>query len=186
SEFYRGYLKEGTFDALIVDVRFNGGGHVSQHLLTQLSQKVNAFVATRYQGIHTNPNYAIRGPIVAITNELAGSDGDIFSHNFKQMKIGPLIGVRTWGGVVGINGQYTLKDGTQTTQPEYSYYFRDVGFKVENYGTDPDIEVVQTPEGLAAGKDEQLDRAIEEILNLLAENPAASPDLKDFPDLSLP
>jgi tricorn protease len=186
SEFYRGYLKEGTYDALIVDVRFNGGGHVSQHLLTQLSQKVNAFVATRYQGVHTNPNYAIRGPIVAITNEFAGSDGDIFSHNFKQMKIGPLIGVRTWGGVVGINGQYTLKDGTQTTQPEYSYYFRDVGFKVENYGTDPDIEVVQTPEGLAKGKDEQLDRAIEEILKLLDENPAVTPEFNDFPNLSLP
>lgn len=186
SEFYRGYLKESSYDALIVDVRYNGGGHVSQHLLTQLSQKVNAFVVTRHQKHYTNPNYAVRGPIVAITNEFAGSDGDIFSHNFKQMKIGPLIGVRTWGGVVGINGQYTLKDGTQTTQPEYSYYFRDVGFKVENYGTDPDIEVVPTPEGLGKNIDEQLDRAIEETLDLLQKTPAFQPEFSDYPNLSLP
>lgn len=186
SEFYRGYLTESLYDSLIVDVRFNGGGHVSQFLLTQLSQKVNAFVVSRYQKNYLNPNYAMRGPIVAITNEFAGSDGDIFSHNFKQMKIGPLIGVRTWGGVVGINGQYTLKDGTQTTQPEYSYYFRDVGFKVENYGTDPDIEVVQTPEGLGKGLDEQLERAILEALDLLEKNPAAQPDFVEFPNLSLP
>jgi len=186
SEFYRGYIKESAYDALIVDVRYNGGGHVSQHLLTQLSQKVTAFVKTRYTKSYTNPNYAVRGPIVCLTNEWAGSDGDIFSHNFKQLGLGPLIGVRTWGGVVGINGQYTLRDGTQTTQPEYSYYFRDVGFKVENYGTDPDIEVVATPESIAAGKDLQLERGISEILQLLKANPAATADYANEPDLSLP
>lgn len=186
AEFYRGYIKESAYDALIVDVRYNGGGHVSQHLLTQLSQKVTAFVKSRYSKDHTNPNYAVRGPMVCLTNEWAGSDGDIFSHNFKQLGLGPLIGVRTWGGVVGINGQYILRDGTQTTQPEYSYYFRDVGFKVENYGTDPDIEVVATPESLAAGKDLQLERGIAEILELLKSQPAVTADYANWPDLSLP
>lgn len=186
SEFYRGYIKESVYDALIVDVRYNGGGHVSQHLLTQLSQKVTAFVKSRYTKDHTNPTYAVRGPMVCLTNEWAGSDGDIFSHNFKQLGLGPLIGVRTWGGVVGINGQYTLRDGTQTTQPEYSYYFRDVGFKVENYGTEPDIEVVATPESLAADKDMQLERGILEVLNLLKTHPAAQADYANWPDLSLP
>lgn len=185
AEFYRAYIKESIYDGLIIDVRYNGGGHVSQHLLTQLSQKITAFVKSRYSKDHTNPTYAMRGPIVCLTNEWAGSDGDIFSHNFKQLGIGPLVGVRTWGGVVGINGQYTLRDGTQTTQPEYSYYFQDVGFKVENYGTEPDIEVVATPESIAAGKDLQLERGIEEVLKLLKSKPAVTPSYENWPDLSV-
>ena len=79
--------------------------------------------------------------MVALTNELAGSDGDIFSHTFKLLKLGPLVGKRTWGGVIGIWPRHTLADGTLTTQPEFSFYFDDVGWNVENYGTDPDIEV---------------------------------------------
>ena len=75
--------------------------------------------------------------MVALTNEHAGSDGDIFSHGFKLMGIGPLVGTRTWGGVIGIWPRHALVDGSETTQPEYSFWFRDVGWGVENYGTDP-------------------------------------------------
>ncbi len=126
------------------------------------------------------------GPLVALTNEHAGSDGDIFCHSFKLLKLGPLIGTRTWGGVVGISPRHPLVDGTITTQPEYSFWFEDVGWNVENYGTDPDIDVDITPQDYAAGKDPQLDRAIQEILALLDDNPIEPPDLSARPSRALP
>ena len=186
SEFYRGFLTEIAKDGLIVDVRFNGGGHVSQHILKVLAQKPLGVDLTRYQGTMIYPSYASRGPIIGLTNEHAGSDGDIFSHSFKMMKLGKLIGKRTWGGVIGINSQYSLRDRTMVTQPEYSYWFNDVGWNVENYGTDPDIEVEITPEDYQAGRDPQLDRAVEEALLDLKIKPAYAPELGQFPNLSQP
>ncbi len=89
--------------------------------------------------------------MVALTNEHAGSDGDIFSHGFKLMQIGPLVGTRTWGGVIGIWPRHTLVDGTETTQPEFSFWFKDVGWGVENYGTDPDDRGRQRAAGCRGG-----------------------------------
>jgi len=187
AEFYRHYVTESGFDGLIVDVRFNGGGHVSGHLLKILAQKVLGFDQSRWSGVEVYPNSAVNGPIVAITNEQAGSDGDIFSHSFKLMNLGKLIGKRTWGGVIGIDGKYMLKDGTITTQPEYSFWFKDVQWGVENYGTDPDIEVEITPEDYKAGLDPQLERAVEECLKDIKKNPPLKPDLaKDRPNLRAP
>jgi tricorn protease len=124
--------------------------------------------------------------MVALTNEQAGSDGDIFSHCFKLLGLGPLLGKRTWGGVVGISLRERLTDGGITTQPEYSFWFKDVGWKVENYGTDPDIEVDIRPEDDVAGRDTQLERAIAEALKLLAEQPPKRPDFGQRPRLTLP
>jgi tricorn protease len=124
--------------------------------------------------------------MVALTNQWAGSDGDIFSHVFKLMKLGPLIGKRTWGGVIGIWPRMPLADGTITTQPEFSFWFQDVGWRVENYGTDPDIEVDVTPQDYAQGKDPQLERGIEVILKRLEESPPVRPEFKDKPKLPLP
>jgi tricorn protease len=124
--------------------------------------------------------------MVALTNEWSGSDGDIFSHTFKLMGLGPLIGTRTWGGVIGIWPRDPLVDGSITTQPEFSFWFRDVGWGVENYGTDPDIEVEIRPQDYAAEDDPQLERAIGEIKALLAEHPPEPPDFGDRPKLSLP
>lgn len=186
AEFYRYFLEEYCRDGLIVDVRFNGGGHVSQHLLKILAQKPVGLVETRYSTWESYPSYAVRGPIVAVTNEFAGSDGDIFSHCFKLMKLGKLIGKRTWGGVIGINAQYSLRDKTIVTQPEYSFWFQDVGWGVENYGTDPDIEVEYTPEDYKAKKDPQLLRAIEEALKDLRKKAAFSPQIKEYPNLAAP
>jgi tricorn protease len=124
--------------------------------------------------------------MVALTNEWSGSDGDIFSHAFKLMELGPLIGKRTWGGVIGINARDSLVDGGVTTQPEFSFWFRDVKWGVENYGTDPDIEVEMRPQDYVTGRDPQLERAIEEIQKLLAERPPKPPDFGERPKLSLP
>jgi tricorn protease len=123
---------------------------------------------------------------VALNDEFAGSDGDIFSHCFKLMKLGVLVGKRTWGGVIGISTRYSLVDGSRTTQPEYSFWFKDVGWGVENYGTDPHIQVERKPQDYADGKDPQLDRAIKEIMKQLEKNPPEKPDFGGKPDLSLP
>jgi tricorn protease len=186
AEFYRYFLAEFSYDGLIVDVRFNGGGHVSQHILKILAQKPVGLGEARYSTRTYYPHYAVRGPIVAVTNEFAGSDGDIFSHSFKLMKLGKLIGKRTWGGVIGINMQYSLRDKTSVSQPEYSHWFQDVGWGVENYGTDPDIEVEYTPEDYKAKRDPQLLRAIEEALKDLRKNAAYNPQIKEYPNLAAP
>ncbi len=186
SEFHRNFLSEIRHEGLVIDVRYNGGGHVSQHIIKTLAQKILAFNLSRYHGESRYPSYAVPGALIAVTNEHAGSDGDIFSHAFKLMKLGPLVGKRTWGGVIGINSQYRLKDGTLTTQPEYSFWFKDVGFAVENYGTDPDVEVDILPQDWASGKDPQIDKAIDIALADLNQNPPIKPDFSKRPDLSRP
>jgi tricorn protease len=186
AEFHRGYLTAVDCDALIVDVRYNAGGNVSQLILEKLARRRIGYDLSRWGGLLPYPFESIAGPIVALTNELAASDGDIFSHSFKLLKLGPLIGKRTWGGVIGISPRHALVDGTMTTQPEYSFWFEDVGWNVENYGADPDIEVDITPQDYVAGRDPQLARAIEEILRLLVEHPVQQPDLSQRPSRALP
>ena len=167
NEFHRLLESETRYDGLIVDVRFNGGGHVSQLLLEKLARKRIGFDQPRRGPSIPYPDYSVAGPMIAVTNEFAGSDGDIFSHSWKLFGLGPLVGTRTWGGVVGINTDSTLVDGTIVTQPEFSFSFIDVGFGVENYGTDPTIEVDPTPDDYLKNSDPQLDRAIGEILKMI-------------------
>lgn len=175
TEFHRAYLAELDREALMVDVRFNGGGNVSGLLLQKLLRRRLGYTIPRWGSPVPYPHDSPRGPLLAITNEHAGSDGDIFSHAFKQLKLGPLIGRRTWGGVIGIYPQHQLADGTTTTQPEFSFFFDDVGWRLENHGTEPDIEVDVAPADYFAGRDTQLERAIQVALELLAERPAHSP-----------
>jgi tricorn protease len=186
AEFHRGYLAEVDRDALIVDVRYNGGGHVSQLILEKLARRRLGYDKSRWGGLVPYPVESVAGPLVALTNEHAGSDGDIFCHSFKMLKLGPLVGKRTWGGVIGISPRHALVDGTVTTQPEYSFWFEDVGWEVENYGTDPDIEVDITPQDYRAGTDPQLERSIQEALQLLAKEPRKMPELTTKPSRALP
>jgi tricorn protease len=186
AEFHRLYLTEVARDGLVVDVRYNRGGHVSQLLIEKLARKRVGYDVSRWGKPDPYPSYSVAGPMVALTNRWAGSDGDIFSHVFKLMKLGPLIGTRTWGGVIGIWPRHTLADGSVTTQPEFSFWFVDVGWGVENYGTDPDIEVDVAPQDYAAGRDPQLDRAIAEVLRLLEERPPAVPAFDERPVLTPP
>jgi len=186
AEFHRYFLAEFDYAGLIVDVRFNGGGHVSALLLEKLARKRLGYDLSRWMGYTPYPEESVRGPIVALTNEQAGSDGDIFSHSFKLMKLGKLIGRRTWGGVIGIWPRNWLVDGTLTTQPEFSFWFKDVGWGVENYGTDPDIEVDITPQAYAKGVDTQLERAIQEILKEIEAKPSLEPKFDKRPTRRLP
>jgi tricorn protease len=171
---------------LIIDVRFNGGGHVSALLLEKLRRKRIGYGKQRWGQPYSYPRSAPMGPMVALTNEYAGSDGDMFSHAFKLFGLGRLIGKRTWGGVVGIWPRHALVDGTVTTQPEFSAWFSDVGWGLENYGTDPDIDVEIRPQDYAAGKDPQLDRAVTEIMGTLKREKPGVPDLEDIPSLKAP
>ncbi|MBC8106511.1 MAG: PDZ domain-containing protein [Anaerolineae bacterium] len=185
AEFHRGYLAEVDRDGLLIDVRFNGGGHVSALLLEKLARRRLAYVQSRWFGVQPWPEDSPAGPMVALTNEFAGSDGDIFSQNFKAMKLGPLIGKRTWGGVIGIWPRHTLVDGGVTTQPEFSFWFRDVGWKVENYGVDPDIEVEIPPQDHVAGKDPQLSRGVEELMKIV-ESHKGKPEFGPRPSRAWP
>lgn len=184
SEFFRYFMRESYRDGLIVDVRFNGGGHVSQFLLEKLMRKRVGYTVSHHTRPMPVPSYAVEGPIIAVTNELAGSDGDIFSHSFKWLKIGKLIGKRTWGGVVGISGNRRLVDGTLVTQPEWSNWFKDVAFGVENYGTDPDIEVDVSPDDHKHGRDPQLAMAIKLGLEELERHPPSRPNFAARPNLA--
>lgn len=186
AEFHRLYLAEAWRDALVVDVRYNRGGHVSQLILEKLARRRVGYDVSRWGQPEPYPNHSIAGPMVMLTNQYAGSDGDIVSHCFKLMGLGPLIGVRTWGGVIGIWPRNPLADGTVTTQPEFSFWFTDVGWGVENYGTDPDIEVDVTPQDYVQGRDPQLERGIAEVTRLLDEAPPLKPDFADRPSLRLP
>ena len=186
AEFYRTYLPECEYEGLIVDVRFNGGGHVSQLILENLQRRRLGYDVPRHGQPEPYPQDSVLGPIVALTNEYAGSDGDIFSHSFKLMGLGPLVGQRTWGGVIGIWVRHRLVDDSITTQPEFSFWFKDVGWGVENYGTDPTIPIENTPEDYLVQKDRQLDRAIKEALDSLSSNPPQIPNFSAKPRLSPP
>jgi tricorn protease len=186
AEFHRGYLAELGRDGLIIDVRFNGGGHVSQLVAEKLARKRLGYDIQRWGQPSPYPADSPGEALVAIANEQAGSDGDIFSHIFKLMGLGPLVGKRTWGGVIGMHPRHVLADGGVTTQPEFSFWFKDVGWQVENYGTDPDIEVDIRPQDYVDDHDPQLERAIVEVLRLLEEHPPARPEFGDRPRLGLP
>jgi tricorn protease len=183
AEFHRYYLSEVNRPGLLVDVRYNGGGHVSQLILEKLLRKRIGYDANRWSVPTPYPIDAPMGPMAALTNEYAGSDGDIFSHCFKLSKLGPLIGKRTWGGVVGIWPRHSLVDGTLTSQPEFAFWFQDVAWGVENYGTDPDIEVEIRPQDYTAGRDPQIERGLAEVEKLIARMKPKVPDLKQRPRL---
>jgi tricorn protease len=184
AEFHRYFAAECDRAALIVDVRFNRGGHVSQLLLEKIARRRIGYDLQRWGLPTPYPTESPAGPLVALTNEQAGSDGDIFSHCFKLMNLGPLVGKRTWGGVIGIWPRHKLVDGTETTQPEFSFWFEDVGWQVENYGTDPDVEVDNAPQDAAAGRDAQLEQALAIALDLAERARPQSPPFGPRPSLA--
>lgn len=186
AEFHRAYLAEVDREGLVVDVRYNGGGHVSPLLLEKLGRRRLGYDVQRWGAPAAYPHDSPRGPMVALTNERAGSDGDIFSHVFKLMQLGPLVGKRTWGGVIGIWPRHGLVDGTVTTQPEFAFWFQDVGWGVENYGTDPDVVVEYPPQDYAAGRDPQLERALELVHEEIRNRPPSLPQWTERPNRGRP
>ncbi len=164
AEFFKQLVAEGYKEAFIIDVRFNGGGHTSGMLIQRLAARVFGAFLTRYFKPSPYPELVAPRALVLVTNEYAGSDGDIFTYDFKALGLGPVIGVRTWGGTVGIDTRYKLVDGTIITQPKYAFWAEGVGTAIEGYGVEPDILVEIAPHHYRDGVDPQLDAAIEEAL----------------------
>ncbi|HNV02899.1 MAG TPA: PDZ domain-containing protein [Vicinamibacterales bacterium] len=173
NEFAKYFYPQTEKEAMIVDVRSNGGGNVSPMIIERLRRELVMVNIARNGNPQANPGAMILGPKVLLADEFSASDGDLVTYRFKTHRIGPVIGKRTWGGVVGIRGTLPLLDGGVLNRPEFSRY--DVAGKswvIEGVGVEPDIEVDNDPAREYAGEDQQLDKAIEVILDLMRTNPA--------------
>jgi tricorn protease len=175
SAFVRGFYPQFDKAGLVIDDRFNGGGFVSQMILERLKRRSIARDVGREGLPMRYPTRSPEGPMAVIINENAGSDGDIFPWAFRQWGLGPVIGMRTWGGVVGIRDDKPFQDGGHATQPEYAFWEPKLGYFIENRGVQPDIEVELTPADRAAGRDPQLERAVDEVLARIPKDPAPMP-----------
>ncbi|MDN4644458.1 S41 family peptidase [Arthrobacter sp. PsM3] len=180
AQLHRDLDTETALDGLIVDVRRNRGGHTSQLVAELIGRKVTGWSMPRGERPRTYPHHAPRGPVIILTDEFAGSDGDIITQVSKLRGIGPVIGTRTWGGVVGIDNRFALADGTGVTQPRYATWFSGgVGWGVENFGVAPDIEVTFPPHAYAAGTDPQLEYGIGALKEMIQELPTDRPPLRE-------
>jgi tricorn protease len=179
--FRRYFYPQSHKDAVIVDERFNGGGSLADYYIDNLQRPLIAYWAMRYGADMKTPSASIQGPKVMITDETAGSGGDLLPWMFRKFKVGTIVGKRTWGGLVGILGFPVLMDGGAVTAPNLAIWSPDKGWVVENEGVPPDIEVEQTPADVIAGRDPQLERAIQVALDELKKNPPAKATRPPFP-----
>ncbi|MEO8649329.1 MAG: S41 family peptidase [Acidobacteriota bacterium] len=167
-EFIKWYYPQLDKEGLVVDVRANGGGNVSRMLIERLRRKVLGYNFNRFsEDPGTYPDGTFRGPMVAILNENSASDGDIFPYMFREAGLGPLVGKRSWGGVVGISNRGTLIDGGVVNVPQSALTNAKGEYIIEGYGVDPDIEVENDPRSVIAGRDPQLERSVEEVMKKL-------------------
>lgn len=185
NEFAKYFYPQTRKDAIIVDVRGNGGGNVSPQIIERLRRELAMIDIARNTAISLDPDATIVGPKVMLIDEFSASDGDIVGYRFRKAKLGPLIGKRTWGGVVGIRGTLPLLDGGYLNRPEFSRY--DVEGKewiMEGHGVDPDIYVDNDPAREFAGIDDQLNKAIEVVKEELKKHPVNLPPPPPYPDKS--
>ncbi len=171
SNFNRYYFAQVGKQAAIIDERFNEGGQLADYIVDQLHRPMMSRVATREGADWSSPSGSIYGPKVMIVNEMAGSGGDALPWYFRKQKIGPLIGKRTWGGLVGIGGYPELIDGGSVTSPRWALYGLEGEWEVENTGIAPDIDVDLDPAAVRQGHDPQLEKAVEVVMQLLKEHP---------------
>jgi tricorn protease len=179
--FKRYFFPQADKEAIIIDERFNGGGQVADYYIDHLRRPFMSYWATRYGEDLRTPGAAIQGPKVMLIDENAGSGGDLLPWMFRKEKLGPLVGKRTWGGLVGILGFPILMDGGRVTAPNLAIWVEDGGWVVENDGVAPDVEVEQWPAAVNAGKDPQLEKAIALVLEQLDKNPPKKAKRPEFP-----
>jgi tricorn protease len=176
-EFIKWFYPQIRKEGMVVDVRANGGGNVSQWIIERLDTKL---LGTRfgYSSDHpsTYPYTVFYGHLVCLINETSASDGDIFPYRFRQAGLGPLIGKRTWGGVVGISNRGPLIDGGTVYVPLQGTNDVQGNWIIEGEGVSPDIEVDNDPADVIAGRDPQLDRAIEEVMKKVTSEPRKLPE----------
>ena len=180
--FKRYFYPQAHKDGIVVDERDNGGGNIADYYIDILRRPLISYWAMRYGDDMRTPAASIQGPKALIVNETAGSGGDLFPWMWHKYAMGPIIGKRTWGGLVGILGFPTLMDGGTITAPNLAIWTPEGGWVVENEGVPPDIEVEQTPAALISGHDPQLEKAIDVVMAELKKTPAAAPKRPAYPD----
>ena len=179
TSFNRYYFSQVGKEAAIIDERFNEGGQLADYIIDSLRRPMLSRVVTRQGHDWSSPSEAIYGPKVMIINEMSGSGGDALPWYFRKSGIGPLIGKKTWGGLVGIGGYPELIDGGRVTAPRAAIYGLKGEWEVENHGVAPDVEVDLEPSAWRAGRDAQLEKAIEVVMQQLKEHPL--PEIKHPP-----
>ncbi len=183
NEFVKHFYPQLRKQALIIDVRGNGGGNVSPMIIERLRREIAMVSAPRNVVPRPNPEHMMLGPMVTLMDEHSASDGDIFPYRFRRHNLGPLIGMRSWGGVIGIRGSLPFVDGGTLNRPEFGLYdIEGNEWIIEGYGVDPDIEIDNDPAREFDGIDDQLNRGIEEILRLLETEGMELPERPDFPE----
>jgi tricorn protease len=180
--FNRYFFAQVDKDGAVIDERFNGGGKLAEYIIDYLRRPLMNYISTRDGQDQMFPATTIYGPKVMIINQLAGSGGDAMPYYFRQQKVGPLIGKRTWGGLVGIGGYPTLLDGGVVTAPHLAIWFPSGQWEVENRGVAPDIEVEMDPQAWRSGHDPQLEKAVAVVLEELKKPRAHKPKRPAFPN----
>lgn len=183
NEFVKHFYPQLNKRALIIDDRGNGGGNVSPMVIERLNRELTLYGMSRNNDVNTKPREMMTGPKVLLLDNYSASDGDLFPYQFKKLKMGTLIGVRSWGGVVGIRGSMPIIDGGDLRRPEFAPFDENGNWVIEGYGVDPDIVIDNDPAKEYAGEDEQLNKAIEVILEQLKEYKPL-PEIPDYPDKS--
>ncbi len=183
NEFVKHFYPQLSKSALIIDDRGNGGGNVSPMIIERLNRELVYMKMARNTSQTTAGIGQQYGPKICLIDQYSASDGDLFPYQFKELKIGKLVGQRTWGGVVGIRGSLPLIDGGYLNKPEFAHYDAE-GKKwiIEGHGVDPDVVIINDPAKEYAGEDEQLNKAIELILEELKKTDTKLPPIPDFPD----
>ncbi|MEW6741253.1 MAG: S41 family peptidase [Planctomycetota bacterium] len=181
NEFSKGFFPQIDKEGLIVDVRFNSGGMIPDQMMEHLRRKVVSLWAVRDAKDFKTPEVALNGHMACIINEYAGSGGDAFPHFFQTYKLGPLVGLRTWGGLVGITGRVRLIDGGMVTAPQFAIMSPEGEWIVENRGVEPDYPVDDRPDLVIRGFDPQLEKAISLVMDEVVNHPKTLPKRPPFP-----
>jgi tricorn protease len=182
ANFNRYYFAQLDKQGLVVDERYNGGGHAADYVIDYLRKPLNSYWAMRDGEDYRQPFGVMPGPKAMLINEYAGSGGDYLPYMFRRAKIGPLIGKRTWGGLVGIGGYPQLIDGGMVTAPHFAFYSPEGKWEIENHGVAPDIEIEFDPKAWREGRDPQLEKAVSWLMEELKKNPPKPVQRPPYPD----
>jgi tricorn protease len=182
AELVRQFSAQFKKPALIIDERFNSGGQIPDRFVELLNRPALSYWAVRDGSMWQWPPNGHFGPKVMLINGWSGSGGDAFPYYFREAGLGPLIGTRTWGGLIGVSGSPSLIDGGSVTVPTFRMLSTSGEWFEEGHGVEPDIEVLDHPTAMSKGGDPQLEKAIEEVLRLLEANPPAQPGVPGYED----